>query len=143
MEGPAGLPGYTLTAYGPNKVRLVKILGSGAWMVGTQTKKGVLISLAGGSKWKGWYLSYDITGKSKEVFLAKKPGPGSYWAVDTRNSSDCITANAGKLEGWHLTAGKAAGKLKDDKGKPFVAYRVVLAKNPKPLPVFTFVELSR
>src|SRR5262249_23949996 len=143
LEGPAGMSGYELTNYG-TKVRLVKIKGSGEWRVESVKRKGVLIRVSSDSfdEYDGWYLSYDITGKRKEVFLTKKPGLGSYWKADPRGGDDSLTASAGSQKGWHLPAGKAAGKLKDDKGKTFTAYRAVLAKDPKPLPVFSFVELS-
>jgi hypothetical protein len=144
VEGPTGLPGYVLGAV-DGKVRLAKINSATAdWMLEEDKKKGMLIQFSSpDSKYNNWYLSYDVTGKSREVFLTKKPGPGSYWQVDPRGGSSGIRANAGKLDDWSLTAGKAAGKLKDDKGKSFVAYRAVLAKHPKPAAVYKFVELSR
>jgi hypothetical protein len=136
IEELAGFPGYGLGAV-DGKVLVAKSNTAAMdWMLTKDKKKGVLIRFSNPDlKHHNWYLSYDVTGKSKEVFLSKKPGPGSYWQVDPRGGSSGIRANAGKLDGWNLTAGKAAGKLKDDKGKPFVAYRAVLAKHPKPAAV--------
>jgi hypothetical protein len=98
------------------------------------TKKGDMVRLLSRDKWRGWYLTYDPTGKKKTVFLSKKPTAGSYWSLRNIGGprTGSITANAGKVKDWYLDKGEAV-KRKDQEGKPYTAHRVVLTKDPKPL----------
>jgi len=93
-----------------------------------KTKKGYRVRLLlGGGKWKGWYLTYDPSGKRKTVFLSKKPTAGSYWSLGNIGGphTASITAKAGKLKDWYLDRGEPV-KRKDQEGKPYTAHRVVL-----------------
>jgi hypothetical protein len=115
------------------------------WILERDEDKGVqlrLLPYTRTDKYYRWYLSYDTEGKDKKVFLTKDAGPGSYWAVETRGESTVIQAKAGKLEDWYLNLGEGAGTLKDNRGERFTMYQAVLDRKPRPLPRFTFVELS-
>jgi hypothetical protein len=148
IEGPAGLPGYQLGIV-DGKVRLVKRHSPGSvdWVLETDKDKGVLIRLPRGGwreKYSRWYLSYDVEGKDKEVFLRKEAGPGSSWHVDPQGdkSTDAIAPHHGELKGWFLNAGDGAETLKDNDGKEFTAYKAVLDRTSRPIPLFTFTRLS-
>jgi hypothetical protein len=145
VEGPAGLPGYGLGVV-DGKVCLVEATAASHDWYLRDKEKGTLIRLLTASKrdkYSGWYLSYDVKGKDKRVFLTKEPGPGSYWKVSVGgcSSRSAVSATAGKLKGWYLNLGEAEA-LKDAEGKSFTAYRAVLERNPKPLPLFTFKRFS-
>ena len=109
-------------------------------------KKGRLIRVMSSDKWNGWYLTYDHTGKSKQVFLSEKPTPGSYWDV-LRGGRDGesvgrIEARAGKFREWHLAVGKDAEKLMDVHGKTHTASRVVLSNSLLWVTQFVFEEVA-
>src|SRR5437660_12536627 len=80
IEGPPSLGTDYYLGTVKGEVRLTKIGGGREDWELTRTDKGTLIRLSeGAEKRRGWYLSYDPEGKSKEVILAPQPGPGSYW----------------------------------------------------------------
>jgi hypothetical protein len=136
FEGPAGVPGYGLSVV-DGKVRLVKTTrGLADWRV-ESAEKGRTIRLgAGYGKFTGQYLSYDVTGKDKKVFLSEKPGPGSYWELYPRQNRTTIQATAGKAKGWFLNVGGAAEILKDSEQNEFTAKTVILTETAKPIPLY-------
>jgi hypothetical protein len=120
------------------KVRFVKGGQSGRHWTIDETKKGQTIRLLSNDKWDGWYLTCDPKGKSKAVFLSRKPTAGSYWSLGSvgERHPTPITAEAGKLKRWYLNTGAKAERLKDVNGRPYHAFVVILSKEPKPIPEF-------
>src|SRR5205823_3157027 len=138
VEGPAGLTGYGLGAI-DGKVRLVKAPANRDWVLVYYRDKGYQIRRRTGSqldKHYGWYLSYDVEGKSKAVVLTKKPGPGSWWKVSPHSKRTSISAKSGKLEGWDLDVGEAAQTVKDGEGRTSTAYSAQLSHNARRPPLF-------
>jgi hypothetical protein len=140
IDGPAGLPGYTLHYNVKGQVRLIKLEGGGNWRIKEEEGKGAVIQVASDDEWNHWYLSYDVTGKSKEVFLTKELGPGCYWNVDPRGdkSTDTIAALNGVLKSRLLNVGDGAEVGKGPDGKKYTAYTMVLEERPRSVPWFTF-----
>jgi hypothetical protein len=130
------------------QVRLVQV-GTPAvreWRIEDGGKKGRLIRVMSSDKWNGWYLTYDHTGKGKEVFLSEKPTPGSYWHLrvggDRGGRSGTIEATAGRVEGRHLSVGGPAEKLVDVDGKTHTASRLVLSGALLLMTEFFFEEVA-
>jgi hypothetical protein len=150
IDGPNTLGQDYFLGVVKGKVRLVKDGDGRRDWVFKETPNGTLIHLEPSKTYKygGWYLSFHLKGKRKEVFLSKKPGPGSYWSVGRNGTAKDLpytrtfNAAAGKLKGWTLSAGPKAQKLKDRNGRPFRAYRAVLKKNPKPVPRFYVFSIA-
>jgi hypothetical protein len=98
--------------------------------------------------WNGWYLCYDPEVKDRAVRLCRTPGPGTLWSVNTQQVKPLdpfdrsLMAVSGKANGWFLAVGDKAESLKDYKGRPFTASRVVLARDAKPLPLFNVFEVA-
>ena len=115
-----------------------------------RTAKGVLIRMdtGEGTKQHGWYLSYDVTGKDKAVFVSPKRTAGSYWAV-VKNTAEgeqpyvhSFHPKAGPLSLWTLSVGDKAERLKGRRGRVSTAYKVVLKRDPKPVPRFYLIEVA-
>jgi len=106
-------PNDTGLAVVDGKVLLVKNRGregsSDLWLIDRAGPRGVTLRLRSHNEWRGWYLSFDPTGKRKTVFLSKKRTKGSYWSLHpgTRRyeTLNTIRATAGKLKGWYLDGG--------------------------------------
>jgi hypothetical protein len=148
IAGPAGLSGYELGLV-DGKTRLVpqNSQGSVDWVLEWVKGQGVLIRLgpeSSGEKHSRWYLSYDVEGKNKEVFLREKPGPGSYWHVDPRgdHSTDAIAAIDSQGTEWFLDVGENAETVKVNEGYETSAYKAVLDRTSRSVPLFTFTRLS-
>jgi hypothetical protein len=136
IKGPGNTKGFLGAVDG--KVRFVKAGQIGKHWTIDDTKKGQTIRFFSNDKWDGWYLTCDPTGKRKTVFLSKKPTAGSYWSLGSvgERHPTSITAEAGKLKGWYVNTGAKAERLKDVNGRPYNAFEVILAKEPKPIPEF-------
>jgi hypothetical protein len=150
IEGPKGLAEDYFLGAVKGEGRLVKNGDKRNNWIFEETRQGTLIRVQPDKddKWGGWYLSYDVKGTKKEVFLTRKPGPGSYWSVVKNVTKENlpyttkISAAAGKLKGWSLTAGAKSEKLKDYKGRPFTARKAVLARDGKKPPRFYIFEMA-
>jgi hypothetical protein len=150
IEGPKGLAEDYYLGVVKGEARLAKNSVARRNWVFEETWQGTLIRItpSKSDKWGGWYLSYDVKGKKKEVFLRRKPGPGSYWSVVKNVTKENlpyttnISAAAGKLKGWSLTAGAKAEKLKDYKGRKYTARKAVLAPDGKKPPRFYVFEMA-
>jgi hypothetical protein len=150
IKGPNTLKGRYFLGALKWKARLVQnSVGRINWEF-VETRNGTLIRVGRKEtlKYDGWYLSYDFKGKSKEVFLSKKPTKGSYWWVAQNGTQKdlpytrTISAAAGKLKGWDLGVGPKAEKLKNIYGKPFRAYQAVLLNNPKAVPRYSVFSIA-
>jgi hypothetical protein len=151
IRGPGTLKGAYCLGVVKGQARLVKLGGDGYchWTF-ERTAKGVLIrtDTRKGGKRHSRYLNYDPTGKDKAVFVSEEPTAGSYWAV-VKNTAEgeqpyvhSFHPKAGKLSLWTLSVGGKAERLKDDLREPFTAYKVVLERDPKPVPRFYLIEIA-
>jgi hypothetical protein len=144
IRGPNGLDRELGAVDG--KVRLVHGDATGRdWTLREDGDKGFLIQVKNG-KWRGRYLSCDPTGKEAEVFLSDKPTPGSYWKVARNGGGESpgytIQATAGRCAGWYLDVGGEAEQQVDARGKPYVAYRVIVSEKPRRVPKFTLESIA-
>jgi hypothetical protein len=110
------------------------------WELNVITETPRTIRVLRPENWSGWYLAYDPEGKDNGVFLARKSGPGTQWVLTkVRGKGEglhvyAIQPASGKSKGWYLDIAAEGEKLKDKEGKPFTAYPVFLAEQPKHLP---------
>jgi hypothetical protein len=147
INGPNTLKGDYYLGIVKGKVRLVQRSDDRVNWKFVSTFSGTLIRMGESGKYEGWYLSYNLTGKSKEVFLSKKPTKGSYWWVGQSGTEKnlpytrTISAAAGKLKGWKLGAGAKAEKRKGRKRKKFWAYQAVLL-NSKKVPRYNIFSIA-
>jgi hypothetical protein len=148
VRGPNTLKGVYYLGMVKGKVRLVQMSRDRMNWKFANTFSGTLIRQGEGGKYGGWYLSYDAKGKSKEVFLSKKPTAGSYWWVGHNVTEENLpftrtfSAAAGKLKGWRLGAGTKAEMRKGYQHKKFWAYKAVLLNNPKPVPRYYVFSIA-
>jgi hypothetical protein len=149
INGPPELGDDYYLGLVKGQVRLVKDLDRVEWKF-ERTGRGVLIraDVGKGLKYHGWYLSYDPAGKDKGLFLSKEPTAGSYWAV-VKNTAEggqpyvhSFHAKAGRLSLWTLSVGDKAERLKGRRGRPYTAYKVVLKRDPRPVPRFYLIEVA-
>jgi hypothetical protein len=148
INGPNTLQGDYYLGMVKGHVRLVQMSDAYVNWEFDRSAAETRIRMEKGGKYGGWYLCYDIKGKSKEVFLSKKPTAGSTWGVgDNRSLKNLrytyfFVAAAGKLQGCYLGAGPKAEKLKDRKRQTFQAYKAFLLKNPKKVPRYSVYTIS-
>jgi hypothetical protein len=113
-----------------------------SWM-GKESTTSITIS---SSKWPGWGLAYDPTGKDPAVTLAP-PGRGErgkQWRVVDRGASGyTIQAAEGKYKGWYLDIQGKGEVRRNTKGERYTAYRLVLTEKPKRPLHFKINEISR
>jgi hypothetical protein len=143
ISGPSTLEGRFLLGVAGDKARITKDGGGRVDWVIKRTKDGTLIR-----EEDGGYLSYDVTGKRKEVFLTKEAGQGSYWDVQlsrvkgVRPYDTVIRARNGKLRGAYLGAGDEAEAHRDRDGKRYRARQAVLVEKPKVVPRYYLFPIA-